>query len=138
MNITNGARKVDEKMMPFVWFPFFLPELWSLNFPKFSLHLFLFVLTSARNLNLLQQFIQICLKDLTKLSQKVVCFIGVWLTVHEILKNKMQGSHTSCISCILEKLGNCPVFSCIQLICPVLSCFLDTWLTKTKVVYFIP
>ena len=39
----------------------------------------------------------------------------------------MRGSHMSCISCIsyiLEKLENCPVFSCIQLICPVLSRFL--------------
>ena len=55
MNITNRARKVDEKMMPFVWFPFFLPELWSLNFPKFSLHLFL----------------QIC-ADLSKKSKSIV------------------------------------------------------------------
>ena len=34
MNITNRAQKVDEKMVLFVQFPFFLPQLWSLNYPK--------------------------------------------------------------------------------------------------------
>ena len=63
MNITNRARKVDEKMMPFVWFPFFLPELWSLNFPKFSLHLFL----------------QIC-ADLTRKSKSI---LAIYLDLSE-------------------------------------------------------
>ena len=30
------------------------------------------------------------LKDLIMLFQKVVCFIGVWATVHEILGNKIS------------------------------------------------
>ena len=53
----------------------------------------------------------------------------------------VQGSHTfciSCFSCILEKLGNCPVFpvfSWFVLHCPV---FLDKLLTKIKVVNFFP
>ena len=46
-----------------------------------------------------------------------------WMLKKIAFKSLFQGSHMSCISCILEKLRNCPVFSCIQLICPVLSCF---------------
>ena len=65
------------------------------------------------------------------------CFFFKVLTVAKI-SLWLQGSHTSCISCIMEKLGNCPVFSSILLICPVLSSFLGTFLTKTKAVYFIP
>ena len=39
------------------------------------------MLTSARNLNLLKIFIYIHLKDFIMLFQKIVCFIGVWITV---------------------------------------------------------
>ena len=48
-----------------------------------------FVLTSAKNLNLLKQFIYIHLKHFIMLFQKTVCFIGVWATVHEVLMNKI-------------------------------------------------
>ena len=43
-------KKVDEKMGSFVWFPCFLPELWSLNYPKKCIFCNS-VLTSARNLS---------------------------------------------------------------------------------------
>ena len=57
------------------------------------------------------------------------------------LGQKLAGSHTSyisCIFCILEKLGNCPLFFCIQLICPVLACFfLDTLLNQKRKLFIL-
>ena len=88
MNITNRAQKVDEKMVLFDKFPFFLPQLWSLNYPQKCIFC-KFVLTSARNLNLLKQFISIHLKDLIMLFQKIIFFIGIRAIVHEIFKNKI-------------------------------------------------
>ena len=49
-----------------------------------------FVLTSARNLSLLKQFTYMDLKVLITVLQKMIWFIGVWATVHEILAIKMS------------------------------------------------
>ena len=59
--------------------------------PKIE-HFCKFELTSARNLNILKQFISMHLKDLIVLFQKIVFFIGVRdiSRFHEILKNKMS------------------------------------------------
>ena len=73
---TVGAEKVDEKMGLFVQFPYFLPELWSLNCPKKCIFCN-FVLTSARNLSLLKQFTYMHLKVLITVFQKMTWFIGV-------------------------------------------------------------
>ena len=53
---------------------------------KFSkkVHFYNFVQTSARNLSLLKQFTYMHLKVLITLFQKMVWFIGVRATVHEI------------------------------------------------------
>ena len=48
-----------------------------------------FVLTSARNLSLLKQFAYMHLKVLITLFQKTLWFIGVWVTVQEILAIKI-------------------------------------------------
>ena len=37
-----------------------------------------------------KQFIYFRLKDLIKLFQKIVWFIGVWATIHEIVRNKLS------------------------------------------------
>ena len=55
-----------KKMGSFVWFPCFVSELWSLNCPK-KYVFYNFVLTSARNLGLLKQFIDMYLKELIRL-----------------------------------------------------------------------
>ena len=85
----SRGEKVDENMGSFVQFSWFLPELWSLNCPKkcISLH---FVLTSARNLSLLKQFTYMDLKVLITVFQKMIWFIWVWATAHEILAMKIS------------------------------------------------
>ena len=67
----------------------FLPESWSVNCPKMCIFHKL-VLTSARNLSLLKQFTYIHLKDLFPLFQKMLWFIGVGATIHEILVIKIS------------------------------------------------
>ena len=69
------AVKVYEKMGSFVWFPCFIPELWSLNCSKKCLFCN-FVLTLARNLSLLKQFTYVHLKVLITLFQKMIWFIS--------------------------------------------------------------
>ena len=44
-----------------------------------------FVLTSARNLSLLNQFTYMHIEALSTLFQKMLSFKGVWATAHEIL-----------------------------------------------------
>ena len=73
---TVRAEKVDEKMGSFVSFPSFFLELWTLNCPKKCIFCN-FVLTSARNLNLLKQFTYMDLKVLITVFQKMIWFIGV-------------------------------------------------------------
>ena len=48
------------------------------------------MLTSARNLSLLQQFTYMHLKVLITLFQKMISFVGVGATVHEILAIKIS------------------------------------------------
>ena len=38
----------------------------------------------------IEEFIYIHLKDLIMLFQNIVCFVGVWATVHEILRNEIS------------------------------------------------
>ena len=83
----SRAEKVEEKMGLFVYFPCLLRELWSLNCQKKCIFCN-FVQTSARNLSLLKQFAYMDLKVLITVFQKMMWFIGVWATVHEILAIK--------------------------------------------------
>ena len=69
-------KKQMKKMGPFVQFPCFFPEFWSVNCPKKCIF-YNFVLTSARNLSLLKQFTFMHLKVLITLFQKMLCFIVV-------------------------------------------------------------
>ena len=78
-----------EKMESFVKFLCFLPKLWSVNCPK-RCNFYNFVLTSARNLSLLEQFTYMHLKVLTTPFQKMVWFIGVGVTVRDILVIKIS------------------------------------------------
>ena len=57
-----------KKIGSFVYFPCFLPELWSVNYPKKGIS-YNFVQTSARNLTLLKQFTYVHLKVLRNLVQ---------------------------------------------------------------------
>ena len=86
---TFRNQKVFKKMGSFLKFSFFLPELWSLNCQKWCIFC-KFLLTLARNLNLLEQFIYIHLKGLIMFFQIMVCFIGVWTMTHEILRIKIS------------------------------------------------
>ena len=47
-----------------------------------------FVLISAKTLSLWRQFAYMHLKVLIALFQKMICFLGVWTTVHEVLAIK--------------------------------------------------
>ena len=76
-----------KKMELFVSFPCFLLELWSLHCPYIFC---IFVLTSARNLNLLKQFTCRNLKGLVAHFYKMVLFIMVQLTVIEILEFEVK------------------------------------------------
>ena len=78
------------KMGSFVYFPCFLPQLWTLNSPKKLIFFFFcnFVLTAAINLSLLKQFTYMHLKVLIRLFQKMIWFIGVWATANETLAIK--------------------------------------------------
>ena len=82
-------KKVDEKMGSFVQFPCFLPELWSVNCPKQCIFNN-FVLISVRHPPLLKHFTYVHVKVLITLFQKMVWFIGVSATVHEILAIKIS------------------------------------------------
>ena len=59
--------------------------------PKLSkkVHFFNFVLTLAKQ-SLLKQFTYIHVKVLITLFQKMIWFVGVWATVHEILVIKIS------------------------------------------------
>ena len=82
-------KKPMKKMRSFFLFPRFLPELWFLNCLTKCIFLD-FVLTSARNLSLLKQFIYVYLKILITLFQKIIWFKGFWATAHEILAIKIS------------------------------------------------
>ena len=80
----DRAQKVDKKCGHLSSFLFY-----SLSYGRKWCMFCKFVPISARNLNLLKQFIYSHLKDLMRLFQEIVYFIGVWATVHEILRNKI-------------------------------------------------
>ena len=61
-----------------------------MHFLQFCAQISNFVLTSARKLSLSKQFTCIHQKVLITLFQKMIWFIGVWATVHEILVNKIS------------------------------------------------
>ena len=61
----------------------------SLNCPKKCIFCN-FVLNSDRNLSLLNKFTYMDLKVLITFFQKVIWFIGVWATIHEILAIKIS------------------------------------------------
>ena len=69
-NITNRARKVDEKNGVICLVSFILSWVIVLKLPKLMHFFCKFVLTSSKNLNLLKQFIYIHLKDLIMLLQR--------------------------------------------------------------------
>ena len=69
--------------------PSFLPHLWSLNCSKKCIFCNL-LLTWARNLSLSKQFTYMDLRVLITVFQKMIWFIGVWATVHEILAIKIS------------------------------------------------
>ena len=69
---------------------FFSSKVMVLKLPKIVFFFCKFVLASTRNLNLLKQFIYIHLNNLIMLFLKIVRFIGVWATAHEILQNKIS------------------------------------------------
>ena len=73
---TVRAQKVDGKNGIIFLISIFLSWVMVLKLPKI-VHVFKFVLTSARNLNILKEFISIHLKYLIMLFQKMVFFIGV-------------------------------------------------------------
>ena len=73
---TVRPQKVDEKNGVICLISIFLSWVMVLKFPKI-VHFCKFVLTSARNINILKQFISIDLKDLVMLFQKIVFFMGV-------------------------------------------------------------
>ena len=67
----------------------FYLELWSAHCPKKSIF-YNFVLISARNLSPLKQLTQIHLKVLNTPFEKMLWFIGVCATDHEILAIKIS------------------------------------------------
>ena len=77
MNIINRTQKLDEKNGVICLVFFFPSWVTFLKLPKI-IHFFCkFVLTSARNLNLLKQFIYICLKNFIMLLRKIVFYRGL-------------------------------------------------------------
>ena len=82
-----------KKMGSFVYFSCFLPELLSVNCPKKRIF-YNFVLTLVRNLSLLKRSAYMHLKVLFPFFQKMVWFIGVQATVHEILAIKISKTDT--------------------------------------------
>ena len=87
-----------EKVGSSVYFSCFVPKLWSLNCPK-KLIFCNFVLTSAKDLNLLMQFICMYLKVLITLFRKMTWFIGVWATVFELLTIKLSEKILTQLKC---------------------------------------
>ena len=79
-------------MESFVKFPYYLPELWSLNCLKSAF----FVLTSTKNIESIKT-IYICASEksryalsendiiVTHFQKMILLFIALWLTVSEIL-----------------------------------------------------
>ena len=80
---------MDEKNVIICLFSMFLASVMVRELSK-KAHFYNFVLTSARNLSLLKQFTYMHLKVLITLFQKMIWFIGVWATVHEILAIKIS------------------------------------------------
>ena len=76
-----------KKIGSFVKFLCLLPEFWFVNCPKKSIF-YNFVLTSARTRSQLKQVPYMHVKVLITLFQKIVWFIEVWATAHEILAIK--------------------------------------------------
>ena len=85
------AEKLDENngMGSFVKFPWILVKLWPLKCQKKCVF-GIFLLTSARNMSLLKQLTYMHLKVLITLSQKMIWFIAVWPTIHEISAIKIS------------------------------------------------
>ena len=80
-------KQIEQK---FVYFSSFFPELCFLNCPKKSVF-YNFVMTSARKLSLLKQFTYcIWLKVIITLFQKMIWFLEVWATIHDILEFKIS------------------------------------------------
>ena len=86
---TVRSEKVDEKNGVICLVSMFPSWVMVCKLSK-KVHFYNFVLTSARNLRLLQQFTYMHLKVLITLFQKMIWFIGVWATVHEILAIKIS------------------------------------------------
>ena len=88
MNITNRLEKVDEKMGHFSS-SLFPSWVMVLKLSK-KMHFYNFVLTSARNLGLIKQFMYMHLEGLVTHSQNMALFITLWLTVLEILLSEIE------------------------------------------------
>ena len=103
------VEKVDEKNEVIYLFPCFLPELWLLNELKKCI-LCNFVLNSAISLSLLKPFTYMHLKVLIPLFYKMIWFIELWATVHEILAIKIskiqQNSSTSYANISIAIISN--------------------------------
>ena len=83
-----------EKVGSFVKFPHFLPDLCSLNSPE-KCSFLQFCTDLRRNLSLLKQFSYMHLKVFITLVQKMIWFIGVWATFHEILAIKTSDADSA-------------------------------------------
>ena len=86
---TVKAEKVNEKNGAICLVSTFPPRVMVRKLPK-KVYFLKFMMTSARNLSLLKQFTCTHLKVLITLFQKMVWFIGVRATVHEILAIKIS------------------------------------------------
>ena len=85
---TVRAERVDKKWGHLSSFHVSFLELCSLNCPKKCIF-YNFALTAVRNPSLLKKFTYMHLKVLITLFQKMIWFIGVRATVHEILATKI-------------------------------------------------
>ena len=88
---TLRAQKVDEKNGDICLVSFFPSWVMALSLPKIVHFLQICSYLSKESKSIKATFLYSSehLKDLIMIFQKIVCFIEVWATVHEILKNKI-------------------------------------------------
>ena len=84
---TVRSQKVDEKKGVICQVFFFSSWVMVLKLTKI-VHFLQICADLSKKSKSIAAFIYIYLKDLIMLFQKIVCFIGVWTTVHKILGNK--------------------------------------------------
>ena len=87
MNITNRVENMDEKNGVICLVSMFISWVMVLKLSRKGIFCN-FVLISAKTLSLWRQFAYMHLKVLIALFQKMIYFLGVWTTVHEVLAIK--------------------------------------------------